>query len=36
MAADAYAAGYDGFSVVTTTVEANLPVTVNPTGKVRR
>ena len=36
VAADAYAEGHDGFSVVSTTVEDSLPVTVNPTGRVRR
>jgi len=36
VAADAYAEGHDGFSGVSTNVETNLPVTVDPVGKVRR
>lgn len=36
VAADAYAEGYDGFSEVSTTVEANLPVIVDPHGRAGR
>lgn len=36
VAADAYAEGYDGFSEVSTTVGANLPVIVDPNGRAGR